>query len=224
MVQGVVGDRRTSRSRLLQLGGAVAILAGCQRATIAAPVQPAAATVEQTTACRSFLAWLRKAPISEWGDPGTTPDYAANFSDVAWIEEGRRRPHVVDELIEHLEREDLEHPSQDRGRLAVALRALGDKRPRVVRALVRALGTRDLLLRLEATAALTAQGDATALPALETILRDTNEDANVRVNACAAIDAIGPSTPGSVGALQATLADPDQTLVRCARKALDRAR
>ena len=130
-----------------------------------------------------------------------TPDYAEDFSDVAWIEEGRRLPHVVEDLIEHLEREDLAHPSTDAPRLAVALGVLGDRRPRGVDALIRALGTRDLLLRLEATIALTLQGNIRALPALEKLLRDTAEDSNVRVNACAAIDAIGPSTPGSVAVL-----------------------
>ena len=124
----------------------------------------------------------------------------------------------METLVELLEQEDLMHPSGNGMRAAYALGWIGDKSKRVVDVLLRSLGSKDVALRVEATAALGRQGDASVLPALEKLLTDKKEDVNVRANACIAIGRL--RVPSSEVLLRQTLHDSDPFLVRCAEEAL----
>ena len=85
-------------------------------------------------------------------------------------------PEGVDTLIELLEQEDLMHPSGNGMRAAYALGWIGDRSKRVVDVLLRSLGSKDVALRVEATAALGRQGDASVLPTLEKLLTNKKDD------------------------------------------------
>jgi HEAT repeats len=217
--------------KLVHLAASLLLTAACTRTP--APAPPAvsaflaadagmAPLAPDPTRETAFLFWLRKAPTNRFSDPGMSPDYPDTFSDAAWYDEGAKVPHVMEDLVTHLAREDLAHPSLDAARLAVALGVLGDRSAGVVAALVRALGTGDIHLRMEAAVALVQQGDATALPALQKLLGDPEEDLNVRLNACAAVAKIGPREPASRTALEVATRAAEPLLVQCAREALGR--
>jgi HEAT repeats len=160
------------------------------------------------------LEWVRKAPFDDIRAQAARP----NFSYEKWFEEGRALPAATEALVELLEKEILEYPSGDGMRISYALGWIGDKRPSAIKALVRALGSKDITLRVEAVAALGRLGDPSVLPLLERLLRDQNEDINVRGNACISIGRLG--VPSSEGLLRDTLNDPSPFLVRCAEEGL----
>ena len=157
--------------------------------------------------------WLMKAPFD---DPGAST--APDFSYENWFEEGRSLPKSTEILIEFLEQEDLDHPSGDGMRIAYALGWIGEKKKDAVDALLRSLNSKDIALRVEATAALGRLGDASVLPTLEMLLKDPKEDINVRANACISIGRLGYDS--SEPLLRNTMRDSDPFLVRCAEKAL----
>jgi HEAT repeat protein len=166
------------------------------------------------------LAWVREGPINRFSDPGKSPDYPRDFSEDKWLEKGRSLPQVAEALIALLAREDLEHPSLDGGRLAVALGVLGGKRKGANEVLLRALESKSETVRREAAIGLKTQGDSSALASLERHLLDMREEPNVRINACEAIVAIGASTPSSKRTLRAVLKDADWLVAKCANEAL----
>src|SRR5262249_9347558 len=118
------------------------------------------------------LEWVREAPFSDPIKQRANP----NFSYEEWFAKGRRLPGAVDTLVELLEKEDLEHPSGDGMRLAYALGWIGHRDQRAIIALVRCLGSKDIGLRVESVAALGRIGDASVLPLLEGLVRDTQQD------------------------------------------------
>lgn len=160
------------------------------------------------------LDWLKEAPFS---DPNLM-ELKPNFSYEDWFARGRSLPGSIETLIELLEQEDLMHPSGNGMRAAYALGWIGDRSKRVVDVLLRSLGSKDVALRVEATAALGRQGDASVLPTLEKLLADKKDDVNVRANACIAIGRL--RVPSSEALLRQTLHDSDPFLVRCAEEAL----
>jgi HEAT repeat protein len=160
------------------------------------------------------IAWVREAPFDDPVAMQKTPE----FSYDAWFARGRAMPQAVETLIEMLEREDLQHPSGDGMRLAYALGWIGDGRKEGVQALLHALESRDITLRVEATAALGRQGDSTILPTLMKVMEDVKEDINVRANACIAIGRIGD--PSSEAPLKHLLQDNNPFLATCAKEAL----
>lgn len=159
------------------------------------------------------LEWLQEAPFSD-PDHVTKPD----FSYEDWFKRGRSLPESIETLVELLEREDLKNPSGNGMRAAYALGWIGDKRKRLRDALLRALDSKDVSLRVEAASALGRQGDATFLPTLQKLLRNAKEDVNVRANACIAIGRL--RVPSSEALLKQTLQDSDPFIVSCAKKAL----
>ncbi|AUX44229.1 uncharacterized protein SOCE26_056930 [Sorangium cellulosum] len=163
---------------------------------------------------KDVLEWVREAPFDDLAAQMRKP----NFSYDDWFARGRALPGVVDTLIEILEEEELSRPSGDGMRVAYALGWLGDRRRRGVDALLRALGSEDVPLRIEAAAALGRQGDASVLPTLERLLADEKEDINVRGNACIAIGRIG--SPSSEPLLRQMLHAREAFLVACAKEAL----
>jgi hypothetical protein len=160
------------------------------------------------------VAWVREAPFDNPERLRATPD----FSYEEWFARGRALPDAAETLIEMLEREDLQRPSGDGMRVAYALGWIGDRRPRAIDALLRSLGSKDITLRIEATAALGRLGDPRVLPVLERLLRDEKEDVNVRGNACLSIGRLG--IPESGPLLRETLRDGSDFLVACAKEAL----
>jgi HEAT repeat protein len=163
---------------------------------------------------QAVLDWVREAPLTDPIKQSLKP----NFSYDDWFARGRALPHAVETLIELLEREDLERPSSEGARFAYAFGWLGDKRRRGVDALLRALGSKDPGLRMEAASALGHLGDASVVPVLEKLLTDEKEDINVRANACVALGRIG--APSSEPLLRQTLQSPDPFIVACAQEAL----
>jgi HEAT repeat protein len=163
---------------------------------------------------QAILNWVREPPMI---DPFRLAEQPT-FSYDDWFSRGRALPHVVEVLIELLEREDLEHPSGDGMRVAYALGWLGDKRQRGVDALLRALGSKDITLRFEAASALGHQGNESVVRILEKLLIDEAEDINVRANASVALGRIG--SPSSEPILRQTLQSHDSFLVACAQEAL----
>lgn len=158
--------------------------------------------------------WLMKAPFD---NPQALA--APDFSYEDWFNEGRALPQSVDILIEFLEQEDLDKPSGDGMRIAYALGWIGDKRKqRAIDALLRALDSKDITLRIEAVAALGRIGDISVLPILEKLLMDNNEDVNVRANACISIGRLGITSSEEL--LRNMLNDNDPFLVQCAEEAL----
>ena len=141
-----------------------------------------------------------------------------DFSYENWFEEGRSLPGAVEVLVELLQQEDLERPSGDGMRVAYALGWIGDDRKEAVDALLRALDSKDVALRVEATAALGRLGDPGVLPTLEKLLADKSEDINVRANACISIGRLGD--PSSEKLLRATLKDKNPFIAKCAQEAL----
>ena len=160
------------------------------------------------------LAWVREAPFSDPNLMRLRP----NFSYDDWFVRGRAMPGAVETLIKLLEQEDLEQPSGDGMRVAYALGWIGDKRKRAIDALLRAIGSKEITLRIEAVAALGRLGDPSVLPILEKLLTEEQEDINVRANACIAIGRLG--VPSSEKVLRDTLKDRNSFLVRCAEEAL----
>lgn len=158
--------------------------------------------------------WLMKAPFD---DPRALAAQPA-FSYDDWLNEGRRLPAAVEVLIESLENEDRKRPSGNGMRVAYALGWIGERRPRAINALHRALESKDINLRIEAVAALGRLGDARVLPDLEKLLQNDQEDINVRGNACIAIGRLG--VPSSEKLLRETAKSSDQFLSRCADEAL----
>ena len=177
-------------------------------------IQNSAGSNQKATMNKDVLSWVQEAPFSDPAKMRLHP----NFSYDDWFVRGRALPHIMETLIDLLEREDLEHPSGDGMRIAYALGWLGDKRTRGVKALLRALDSKDITLRIEAASALGRQGDASVLPTLEKLLSDENEDINVRANACIALGRIG--SPSSEPLLRQTLHARDPFLVSCAQEAL----
>jgi HEAT repeat protein len=160
------------------------------------------------------LAWVREAPFSDPNLMRLRP----SFSYEDWFARGRAMPNAVETLIELLEKEDLTRPSGDGMRLAYALGWIGDKRRRGINALLRALGSKDITLRIEAVAALGRLGDRAVLAVLEELLKNEREDVNVRGNACIAIGRL--RVPSSEALLKETLQDNDPFIVSCAKEAL----
>jgi HEAT repeat protein len=160
------------------------------------------------------LEWVREAPFS---DPAKIRAHP-NFSYEDWFARGRKLPDAVDSLVELLEQEDPQHPSGDGMRVAYGLGWIGDKRPRAIHALIRALDSRDITLRIEAVAALGRLGDPTVLPLLERLARNRQEDKNVRGNACVSIGRLG--VPSAEPVLLEALKDTDRFIVLCAQEGL----
>ena len=158
--------------------------------------------------------WLREAPFDDPKALAANPHFSYDES----FARGRSLPEGVDTLVELLEQEDLMHRSGNGMRAAYALGWIGDRSKRVVDVLLRSLGSKDVPLRVEATAALGRQGDASVLPTLEKLLADKKDDVNVRANACIAIGRL--RVPSSEVLLRQTLHDSDPFLVRCAEEAL----
>ncbi len=162
----------------------------------------------------SVVKWVREAPF----DDPIAMQQKANFSYEDWFARGRALPGAIEKLVDMLEHEDLEHPSGDGMRVAYALGWIGDRRPAIVNALIRSLGSRDITLRVEAASALGRQGDACVLPILEKLMTDKQEDTNVRANACISIGRIG--SPSSEALIRSALYDKDPFMVTCAKEAL----
>ena len=163
---------------------------------------------------RAVEAWLMRAPFDELRpDLGPEP-----FSYEAWFDEGRALPLAVETLIGLLTGEDLENPSGRGMRTAYALGWIGDGRPEEINALLRALGSRDVALRMEAVGALGRLGDATLAPQLEAVFLNTQEDENVRANACIALGQL--AAPSSLPLLKRALSDPDPFIASSATEAL----
>lgn len=161
------------------------------------------------------LEWVTEAPFSDPDKMRLRP--AFSYDD--WFARGRAIPGVSGALAEMLEEENAASPSGHGMAAAYALGWLGPKGDlRARTALVRSLASRDINLRVEATAALGRVGDATALPVLEGLLRDTSEDKNVRANACVAIGRL--RVPSSEPVLRAAATDADAFIARCADEAL----
>ena len=158
--------------------------------------------------------WLAKAPFDDPQALRAQP----NFSYDEWLATGRSLPESIETLIELLEREDLQHPSGNGMRAAYALGWIGDRRRRAVDALLRSLGSSDVTLRVEATAALGRQGSVAVLPMLEKLLTDTKGDVNVRANACISIGRLAP--PSGKAILRKALNDRDPSIARAAAEAL----
>lgn len=163
---------------------------------------------------KAVLDWVRQAPLTNPIKQRQLP----NFSYDDWFARGRSLPGVIDALIIFLEQEDLAQPSGDGMRFAYALGWLGDRRRRGVDALLRALGSKDLNLRIEAASALGRQGDASVAPVLEKLLADPTEDLNVRGNACVAIGHLGLRTGEPI--LRQMLQAKESFLIACAQEAL----
>jgi HEAT repeat protein len=161
---------------------------------------------------QAVMDWLNEAPLQD------LRKLKKPFSYDDWFARGQALPHSVDTLIELLEKEDLEHPSGDGMRVAYALGWIGDKRTRGVDALLRALGSKDINLRIEAASALGRQGNASVVPTLEKLLADPKEDVNVRANACISLGRI--RDPSAEPLLRQTAQSHDAFLVACAEEAL----
>jgi hypothetical protein len=169
---------------------------------------------EKLAMTADVVAWVREAPFDNPIAMQATPD----FSYDSWLARGRAMPEAVPTLIQMLEREDLRRPSGDGMRVAYALGWIGDKRKQGVVALLRALKSSDVALRVEAASALGRQGDGAVLQTLETLMTDEKEDVNVRANACISIGRIG--SPSSEPLLRRILADANPFLATCATEAL----
>jgi hypothetical protein len=176
--------------------------------------QQAPAPKEKQMAEIKVLQWVREAPLSDYWRKDVNP----NFSYEEWFARGRQLPGVVDTITELLEKEDLQHPTGDGERLAYALGWIGDRRQRVIAALVRCLGSKNLMLRIEAVAALGRIGDESVEPLLESLVNDRQQDTNIRGNACVSLGRLGARSAEPV--LEKALKDPDQFVVECAREGL----
>lgn len=163
---------------------------------------------------KDVLKWLQEPPFDDPAALRLKP----KFSYEDWFNRGRVLPGSVETLVELLEKEDLEHPSGNGMRAAYALGWIGDKRPRAIDALLRAIGSKDITLRIEAVAALGRLGDPRALPTLEKLLQDKAEDTNVRANACIALGHL--DGPSAARLLRETLQDRDPFVARCAGEGL----
>jgi hypothetical protein len=169
---------------------------------------------QRTRQRRVVEAWLMRAPFDELRpDLGPEP-----FSYEAWFDEGRALPLAVDTLVGFLAGEDLERPSGRGMRAAYALGWIGDGRPEAIKALLRALGSRDVALRMEAAAALGRLGDATLAPRLEAVFLNPQEDENVRANACIALGRL--AAPSSLPILTSALTAPNPFIASSAKEAL----
>ena len=158
--------------------------------------------------------WLMRAPFDELRpDLGPEP-----FSYETWFGEGRALPIAVETLIDMLANEDLDKPSGRGMRTAYALGWIGDGRPEAIKALLRALDSRDVALRTEAAAALGRLGDETLAPRLEKLFLNPQEDKNVRANACIALGRL--AAPSSLPILTRALTDPDSFIASCAKEAM----
>lgn len=163
---------------------------------------------------KDVIVWVREAPF----DDPIAMQAKPSFSYDDWFDRGRVLPESIDTLVEMLEREHLDQASGDGMRVAYALGWIGDRRPRIVSALIRSLGSHDITLRVEATAALGRQADASILPLLERLMTDKHEDINVRANACISIGRIGD--PSSDVLLRSALHDKQPFMATCAKEAL----
>jgi HEAT repeat protein len=158
--------------------------------------------------------WLNKAPFDDPKAQAAHP----TFSYENWFKEGRALPHSAEILTEVLEQEKLDKPSGNGMRIAYALGWIGGKRKREIDALLRALGSKDGTLRVEAVSALGRLGGASEVPTLEKLLTDEKEDANVRANACLSIGRLG--VLASEKLLRDTLEGSNPFLAKCAEEAL----
>lgn len=158
--------------------------------------------------------WVKEAPFDDPVKQQQTP----NFSYEDWFKRGRALPYSIETLIKMLEREDLEKPSGNGMRVAYALGWIGDKRKQIVEVLTKSLGSKDLNLRIEAVSALGRQGDASVAPTIEKLLLNTEEDANIRGNACISLGRL--KAPSSEKLLTNALNDSDPFIVLCAKEGL----
>jgi hypothetical protein len=200
---------RSTRSRRAARRIVAALLfvlsAACHAGT---PAVPTAATEA------AFHLWLRKAPVDIWLQASMAPD----FDQDAWLDEGRKFPDVVGLLVREANRQDLQNPSNDEGRIGNALASLGDKSPPVVAALVRLLDTESEVGQREAASALASQGNASVLPALRRKLAEPL--APGRLNACAAIGGLGIPDPAAIEQLRRIVRDEDLYAKECALTSL----
>lgn len=160
------------------------------------------------------LEWLKEAPFDDPLALKQKPD----FSYEEWFGRGRSLPRVVETLIKLLEQEGTEQASGHGVRAAYALGWVGDRRKQIIQSLMKAIGSKDLSLRIEAVSALGRQGDPSVFPTLEKLLLNRKEDVNVRANACIAIGRLG--VPSSERLLTNTLKDSEPFIGRCAEEAL----
>jgi hypothetical protein len=185
-----------------------------------APKEKQMAEKKQMAETRVLL-WVREAPLfgdNEYSTKQALDAGPANFPYEEWFARGRKLPGVVETIVEQLEKEDLQHPSGDGERMAYALGWVGDRRQRAIDALVRCLGSKDLMLRIEAVAALGRIGNESVEPLLESLVNDRQQDRNIRGNACVSIGRLGARTAEPV--LRKALKAPDLFVVVCAQEGL----
>lgn len=162
-----------------------------------------------------------RAPVERWltqlpgDDPAQFPGAPA-FSFERWLEEGRRLPNLVEDLIKLLEQENLTRPRPVAARAAYALSWLGEER--AVPVLVKLLETVDIPLRSEAIAALGRLRAKNAFNQISGYLQDPAQDPNVRGNACIALGnlKIRESDP----LLKEAVRDSNSFVAACAQEGL----
>lgn len=161
-----------------------------------------------------ILEWVREAPFNDPVKLRATP----NFSYEQWFARGRKLPDAVDTLVELLNEENPQRPSGDGMRVAYALGWIGDRRKPAIDALIKSLKNTDNAIRSEAVSALGRLGEVSVLPLLEDLVRNHQEDINVRGNACVSLGRL--RLPSGEPTLQEALKDPEQFIVACAREGL----
>lgn len=156
--------------------------------------------------------WLSSAPFD---DPQALQQHS-DFSYESWLRKGKQLPCAIDVLVEMLNEENLESPSQNAEKAAYALGWLGDKR--ATASLLRTLKSTNANLRSESASALGRLGGTSASGTLEKMAEDENEDPNVRANACIAIGAL--NTPRAAAILNKMLTHRDSFLASAAAEGL----
>lgn len=130
---------------------------------------------------RVVLKWLELVPFREVCGGLIIP----RISFEEWIEVGRDLDGAEAILLTLLESED---PRVDPAQIAYALGCIGGSNS--VPALISALGSQDVWVRIESASSLGRLGDRRAVPALcQIVAKDM--DRNVRANACHALGLIG---------------------------------
>jgi HEAT repeat protein len=196
---------------------ALLVLCACQNAAFFHPTtaRQSKQTKETIMNRNEVIAWVREAPF----DNPIAMEKNPNFSYDNWLARGRAIPHGAQILIEILNIENLQHPSGDGMRVAYALGWIGRKGDRLAtEALTRSLQSKDNALRIEAVSALGRLGDFFTVPILEKLLRNKEDDVNVRANACIALGRLGVHSSEAI--LREMLNDKEPFVALCARRAL----